>query len=96
MANEVGILSIIRTSPHEYDFEIALSEPTDSSRIHDLVLTATVQGFAARELDFGHEEERILCEAQDCIAARLEKIRFLKEERKQSIILAYEKQNALR
>lgn len=90
MSNKAGILSVTRTSPHEYDFEIALSETTEETRIHDLVLTATVQNTSGLETDFHHEEERVLSEAKDCIESRLRELKRLQREKKIAIIQAHE------
>ncbi|MBF0857623.1 hypothetical protein HKD24_00125 [Gluconobacter sp. LMG 31484] len=93
MTNEVGILSITRTSPHEYDFEIALSDTTEDTRIHNLVLTATVQNQSGSEIDFHHEEARVLSVAQDCITVLLKQNKDRQEAHKQRIIAQYELTN---
>ncbi len=90
MSSKVGILSVVRTTPFEYEFEIALSDTSDETRIHDLTLGATVQNPSGSEVDFAFEEQRILSEARDCIEARLRALKQTDDGKKDAIIKAYE------
>ncbi len=94
MSNKAGILSVTRTAPHEYSFEIALSETADVSSIHDVILTATVPNVSVAAADLQHQEARVLRTAQDCITARLEEIKHLQDAQKKRIIDDYEKQKS--